>query len=142
MKKLIFAIIVVAAAGVAYSKWPEIREKVSPSYQAITRTRVENVLRGMQGTSDSKLGTPDQFALSQWAQGKIMVDRDNMESYSNQWDQFRIKHGLYRKINKYEILEVREVESADRKTAFAQIRIDGQRCKWRVVKDLPIAWVE
>jgi len=35
-----------------------------------------------------------------------------------------------------------DLKGGDRKTAIAQIRIDGQRCKWRVVKDVPIAWVE
>src|SRR5262249_19600656 len=104
MKKVIFLIGVTAA--LYFFAWPALKAKMDPPYTELARKRAENVLEGMKGTSDPKLGPPEQFALSMWAGGKILLDRETMDHYANAWDQFRQTKHLYRKIKNYEILDV------------------------------------
>lgn len=138
MKKVIF--LIGLAAALYFFAWPRIQTKMSPPYSVFARQRAEAVLQGMQGTSDPKLGTPEQYALSQWAENKIMVDRFSMEHYANLWDQFRQKKNIYRTIQSYEILDVTDVSSGDESVAIVRLRIDGQPLKWIVKKGVPIAW--
>ena len=75
----------------------------------------------MQGTSDPKLGAPEQYALSRWAENKIMVDKFSMEHYANSWDQFQQKKNIYHTIQSYEILDVTDVSSGDESVAIVRL---------------------
>jgi len=142
MKKLL---VLLALAGAAYYfLWPRIKEQVSPSpgktLVTEARARANAVLLGMQGKSDQKLGPPDQYALSQWAAGKIVLDRDSMEHYATPWDDFRRSRDLYRTIQTYEITDVRYDDSGDAPAAVVEFTVDGRPYRWIVRKGEPIAW--
>ena len=144
MRKLV--VLVVLAAGAYFIAWPKVKEKLNPNpeqeFLREARQRSENVLRGMQGTSDPKLGTPEQFALSQWALGKIMLDNSDMELYSNRFDAFRQRKGLFHRIQEYEILDVTVQGTGDDARAIVSLRVDGARYKWVVPQGQPITWAD
>ena len=142
MKKLLI-LLVVAGAGY-YFLWPKVKEQVAPSpeksFLQDARTRANAVLLGMQGKSPERLGLPEQYALSQWAEGKIVLDRDNMERYTNRFDQFRQSRDLFRTIRSYEITNVRYDDSGAEPAAVVEFTVDGRQYKWIVRKGEPIAW--
>ncbi|HYT32191.1 MAG TPA: hypothetical protein VEO37_06320, partial [Thermoanaerobaculia bacterium] len=111
MKKLV--ILAVLAAGAYFLAWPPLKAKLAEliptpenEFAQEARARSNNVLLGMEGASDPKFGPPEQFALCQWAKGKISMDRDAIEFYVGRWDSFRQSKGLYRTIRNHEILRV------------------------------------
>ena len=144
MKKLI--VLAVLAAAVYFLAWPPLKAKLSPAPEVAfaeeARLRSNNVLLGMAGASNPQFGPPQQFALCQWAKGKIAMDRDAIEFYSNQWDAFRQSKGLYRTIRDHEIVRVTVSTAAGEPTAVVHLRIDGRPYKWRVRKDEPIVWAD
>ena len=144
MKKLVVLAAIVVA--LYYFAWPKVKEKISPRPEdkvaTEARLRSEAVLKGMEGTSDSRLGPPEQYALSQWAAGKIVIDRDQMNTYSNLFDSFRDQKGLWRTIGKWEILGVNVKEGQDEPEARVRMKIEGAYYTWIVQKGRPIRWAE
>jgi len=142
MKKLL-VLLVVAGAGY-YFLWPKVKEQVAPSpeksFVGEARARANAVLLGMQGKSNPKLGPSEQQALSQWAAGKIVLDRDQMDHYVSRWDDFRQRRNLYRTIGSYEITNVRYDDSGQAPAAVVEFTVDGQPYRWIVRKGEPIAW--
>jgi len=143
MKKLI--VLAVLAAAVYFLAWPPLKVKLAelmPAPEAEfareARARSNNILLGMEGASDPKFGPPEQFALCQWAKGKIAMDREAIEFYASRWDSFRQSKGLYRTIRNHEILGVSVSSASGTPTAVVDLRIDGGRYKWRVSPDEPI----
>jgi hypothetical protein len=96
----------------------------------------------MAGKSNRSFGPPEQYALSQWAAGKILIDRDQMETYSNLFDKFRDQKGLWRTIGSYEILGVNVREGPDDPESRVRMKIDGAYYTWIVQKGRPIRWAE
>ena len=144
MKKLV--VLAAIAAAVYYFAWPKLKEKFNPRPEdkvaTDARLRSEAVLTGMQGKSDPRLGPPEQYALSQWAAGKILIDRDQMERATVEFDQWRDRKGLWKTIGSWEILGVNVKEGQDEPEARVRMKIDGAYYTWIVQKGRPIRWAD
>ena len=146
MKKLIVLAAIAAALYFAWPKVRELKEQLDPSPEAKVATearlRSEAVLTGMQGKSDPRLGPPEQYALSQWAAGKILISREQMEHATVEFDQFRDRKGLWRTIGSWEILGVNVKEGQDGPEARVRMKIEGGYYTWIVQKGRPIRWAD
>jgi hypothetical protein len=144
MKKLL--VLAAIAAAVYYFAWPKVKEKINPRPEdkvaTAARLRSEAVLSGMAEKSDRRLGPPEQYALSQWAAGKILIDRDQMEIYSPQFDTFREQKGLFRTIGSYEVVGVNVKEGPEEPEARVRMKIEGAYYTWIVQKGRPIRWAD
>ena len=141
MKKFLVLLALVAAAAYFFV-WPRLKLAIDPPYTDLARTRVEHVLQAMQGTSDPKWGPADQFGTSVWAANRFALDRDGLEHYSPLYDTFRVSHGLYHKIQAYEIVDVTDASTEAGRSAIVRLRIDGSRFTWIVPEKSQIAWGE
>jgi hypothetical protein len=144
VKKLV--VLAAIAAALYYFAWPKVKEKINPRPEdkvaMDARLRSEAVLSGMAGKSNRSFGPPEQYALSQWAAGKIVIERDQMETYSNQFDKFRDQKGLWRTIGSYEVLGVNVKEGPEEPEARVRMKIDGADYIWIVQKGRPIRWAD
>jgi hypothetical protein len=138
MKKLIFLLGVAAAAY--FVAWPQVKVKFFPPYTDLARTRAQNLLEAMAGTSNPKLGVPDQYGTAVWSMNKISLDRDELDHFSPLYDDFRTSRKLFRRIQTYEILDVTDVSTKDGRCATVRIKIDGNKYTWNVPENLPIGW--
>ena len=107
------------------------------SYAGLAEKRVDQILREMQSGEDVKM----QFAVTLWAKNRRMLDAQEMSWASDHFDDWLREKGLYKKaFTRWEVLDSKEVEGADKPTAIVTFKIEDQQYKVRVPKDLPISW--
>jgi hypothetical protein len=112
-----------------------------PGYEDVAQKRVENVLNGMrQGTeaSNPKVET----AMAMWAQNAFRItDRDRLSWASDNFDKWRNKKKMYRKIGEFTIDKVELVPNSPEETAIVTFTLEGKEYKVNVPKDHAISWV-
>src|SRR5260221_1878534 len=90
---------------------------LSPDYGAEAKTRVTNVLRGMQAGTGTVAEV--ETATCMWAQDKIRIsDNLALSAASNGFTTWRREKDLYRKIGDFTIDRVEKVKDATEDTAI------------------------
>jgi hypothetical protein len=135
MRNILAGIIVFAALLIG------IRYMAFPGYESQVKTRVTNVLTGMQGGGAA--GVPQQTAMAMWAKNKFTIsDNQELNWASDKFDKWRREKKLYRTFTGFEITEVEVLEDVEPRTALVTFVIEGKSYKVKVIDGRPIEWAE
>jgi len=135
VKKLLFLGIVVAGVIMALH-WVN-RGAEEKNAEVRVRTMMEGWLADATGTSGDA-----QTAICMWFNGKrFPPDRDTLALASTDFDSWRRKKGLLRKIHSYTIESVELIDEKAR-AVRVKVKIDGRDYVMKLQALQPIEWVE
>jgi len=122
MKRLLILAVLVAAAIAGFRAWD------ASHVVTADRSRVEDLL-------DAVRDNDEQRAISQWSEGKNMLDMEGLKRYADQYQRFVEASGLAGGTS-WDVTEVRRDEALHE--TMVTVSRDGRQVALRVRKYVPI----
>jgi hypothetical protein len=133
MKKAIYIVLILVAAILASSYSHQIY--VYFKYVLPAKHRVDEMLSSLQGQF-----VKENVAMSQWAKGESVMNKEDIEHYKLYFDDFRTEKNIYYGVTSYTIDDITIVNPDGERYARVSCTINGMPLVMIVKKDQPIAW--